>query len=63
MHFEAMELKICEGCGSLWVRCAALMNVYCGPCAGKFAQFPRANAERRSGRKRKVHYAIQGGVQ
>jgi predicted amidophosphoribosyltransferase len=63
MHFQAMELKICEGCGNLWVRRAAGLDVYCKRCASKFAHYPLAGADRRAGRKRKPLYAIQGGVQ
>ena len=62
MHFVAMELKICEGCGALWVRRAAVTDVYCSHCTKKFAQFPLAGAERRAGRKRKILFAVQGGV-
>lgn len=63
MHFESMELKICEGCGNIWIRQAARLTVYCGRCESKLADFPLVGAAGRPGRKRKSVHLAQGGVQ
>ena len=63
MHFQTMQLKICEGCGNLWVRQAARLTVYCGRCERKLAEYPLAGAARRPGRKRKSVHAVQGRIQ
>jgi len=62
-RFEAMQLKVCEGCGALWLRSRAGIEVYCRGCAQKLAGFPAAGADRRPGRKRKIAPTIYGGVQ
>jgi hypothetical protein len=63
MRFESLQLKVCEGCGSLWFRSHAVMQVYCGSCARKLSRYPLVPAEGRPGRKRKLMAAMQGGVQ
>ena len=40
-----IDLKVCEGCGALWVRAQAgstPAGVYCRRCAGRLSSFPRA---------------------
>lgn len=61
MDIEVMELKVCEGCGNLWVRCRAIGKVYCLGCAIKLADYPQVGAARRPGRKRKLTHATRGG--
>jgi hypothetical protein len=34
-----VELKVCEGCGSLWLR-AVCEGVYCKGCALTLSEFP-----------------------
>ena len=63
MTFESMQLKICEGCGSLWVRSFFWPEVYCSSCAVKLAAFPKVGIARRPGRKRKLIPATQGDAQ
>lgn len=48
-----MELKVCEACGTLWLR-ANGAGVYCRGCVSVFADFPTTHASRRRGRKRKT---------
>ena len=62
MTFESMNLKVCEGCGNLWVRSAFLPNVYCSNCAELLTHFPKVGIDRRPGRKRKLLPAAQGGA-
>jgi hypothetical protein len=62
MDIEVRELKVCEGCGNLWVRCRNIGRVYCVGCAIKLADYPQVGAARRSGRKRKLTHGMQGGV-
>ena len=49
-----VELKVCEGCGTLWFRAKAMENgagVYCHACSERLAEFPAVRRSRR-GRKR-----------
>ena len=60
-----MELKVCEGCGALWlrslesasgggVRTRAEAGVYCRHCAAVFADFPNPRGRSRRGRRPRV---------
>lgn len=49
---QAMELKVCEACGSLWVRRAG-HGTYCRPCAVWLSDFPAPRSLNRGGRPRK----------
>lgn len=42
-----VELKVCEGCGALWIRTGCSMTVYCRRCAGQLAEFPAPRRLRR----------------
>ena len=46
----AVELKVCEACGGLWVR-AQNDGVYCRRCALWLAEFPAPKGRSRRGRK------------
>lgn len=63
MMIEAMQLKICEGCGRLWCRAAATREVYCAGCVDKLSDYPLAGMERRPGRKRRRLLVAQAGAQ
>ena len=63
MNIEAMQLKICEGCGRLWCRRSLAREVYCATCAEKLSHYPLAGTDRRPGRKRRVLQLTQAGVQ
>jgi hypothetical protein len=43
-----VQLKICEGCGSLFYRTEG--NVYCRCCDVKFKDFPSPESRKRPGR-------------
>ena len=63
MNDLRMELKVCEGCGALWVRTGATAGVYCRSCAGRLSQFPAPKSRRVS--KIRVRHGAQsssGGV-
>jgi hypothetical protein len=47
-----VELKICEGCGALWLRSAGY-GIYCHGCAQRLSDFPVPLMQFRRGRKRK----------
>jgi hypothetical protein len=53
MAYREMSLKVCEGCGTLWVREARGKGVYCRPCAGILRHFPDPTTRIRTGRKQK----------
>ena len=41
-----MDLKVCEGCGALWLRAGVLSGVYCRGCRATLAEFPVARGRR-----------------
>jgi len=47
-----VNLKICEGCGALWLRAEAAGGVYCSHCAPVLAEFPSVSVCRRAGLSR-----------
>lgn len=51
---EQVQLKVCEGCGVLWVRPMMLRGVYCARCYGKLRAFPKVADLRKRGPKRQV---------
>ncbi len=54
--FERVTLKVCEGCGTLWVR-RGVAGVYCEPCARLLEQFPDPRTRLRPGRPKKARSA------
>ncbi len=53
MNYLRLDLKVCEGCGALWMRPETTAGVYCRSCATKLAEFP-APRRRKSTRVRPV---------
>jgi hypothetical protein len=47
-----VQLKICEGCGCLWLR-AENQGVYCCNCQVKLKDFPAPETRKRRGRPRR----------
>jgi len=45
-----MDLKICEGCGALWLRAGVVGGVYCSRCVRVLAEFPAVRRGRRPSR-------------
>ena len=64
MKFVKMQLKVCEGCGALWVR-SLVCGVYCQRCAVLLSDFPSPQTRRRRGRPvktmRELAFASQAG--
>jgi hypothetical protein len=61
--YMVLNLKVCEGCGGLWLRIQELNEVYCAVCAEKLRAFPRRKT--RSGRPRRRPHpaaAVKGGA-
>lgn len=56
MNELRMELKVCEGCGVLWLRGGQAGQIYCKGCAAKLSEFPAALGRRlpRGPRRRRV---------
>ena len=42
MNDLRMELKVCEGCGALWLRTGIADGTYCRTCRGRLGQLPAA---------------------
>ena len=68
MTYLRLVLKVCEGCGSLWLRSTQGLNVYCAACTDRLKDFPDPKTRRRLGRPRKHCNedrigVIAGGVQ
>ncbi len=45
-----VQLKVCEGCGTLWVR-SVVGGVYCRRCALMLSEFPTPSSRKRRGRR------------
>jgi len=45
-----VQLKVCEGCGSLWFRIQNERSVYCRTCEEKLRDFPAPDTRKRRGR-------------
>ena len=58
MKGVCMNLKVCEGCGALWLR-APGAGVYCMRCAAIFAEFPNPRGQSRRGRRPRVAVVLR----
>jgi len=54
MKYLRLELKVCEGCGALWLRKAVLGGVYCAPCSHYLVNFPAPRPKHAGGRPRSL---------
>ena len=54
MNYLRIDLKVCEGCGVLWLRKAMVEGKYCLECTGRLAEFPAPRAKHAGGRKRRL---------
>jgi uncharacterized Zn finger protein (UPF0148 family) len=45
-----VQLKVCEGCGCLWLRAQNQGSVYCNRCETKLRDFPEPESRKRRGR-------------
>jgi hypothetical protein len=41
MNHLCMDLKVCEGCGGLWIRAGVAEGVYCRRCVARLAELPQ----------------------
>ena len=57
MNRSYLHLKICEGCGRLWLRSHTITAVYCRLCTLLFADFPAPHSRRLKGRPCKAKHA------
>jgi uncharacterized Zn finger protein (UPF0148 family) len=46
-----VQLKICEGCGSLFYRAQTEGTIYCRGCEEKLKEFPSPESRKRRGRR------------
>jgi hypothetical protein len=46
-----MDLKVCEGCGALWLRMDGVCSVYCRGCARQVSDFPAPRPRHAGGRR------------
>jgi hypothetical protein len=53
MNYLRMDLKVCEGCGALWLR-TEVGGVYCRGCAQRLSEFPAPRMRHPGGRKRRL---------
>lgn len=51
MNCLRVELKICEGCGVLWLRTGVGDGVYCHKCVFQLSEFPAARGKHAGGRR------------
>jgi hypothetical protein len=52
MNYVHLELKVCEGCGMLWLRLNKIDGNYCTGCVVRLASFPTSAGKRGGGRPR-----------
>ena len=52
MKHLRVDLKICEGCGALWLRALRLESVYCRACSCRFADYPVHNPQKFRNKRR-----------
>ena len=52
MNYLHVELKVCEGCGVLWLRMGKENGAYCTTCVVRLAEFPPAKGKHAGGRPR-----------
>ena len=64
-----LDLKICEGCGALWLRATEVGGVHCVRCTRILAEFPQPRTRRSSTMRQRPHRArrpagaeMQGGT-
>lgn len=50
MKYLRLELKVCEGCGALWLRTGVWDGVYCSLCALQLSDFPLPKGKHAGGR-------------
>lgn len=53
MTYASVTLKVCEGCGTLWIRRQEGVGVYCAPCVDVLQHFPDPKTRLRPGRPKK----------
>lgn len=53
MKYLRLDLKICEGCGALWLRTGIEAGVYCRLCSARLLQFPPSKGRHPGGRPRR----------
>lgn len=69
MGYLRVDLKVCEGCGALWIRNGLDAGVYCRGCAARLKEFPaprrrRSTRVREAGQRRRMGCAeAKGGAQ
>jgi hypothetical protein len=47
-----LELKVCEGCGGLWVRRQGRSNPYCVGCSERLTDFPKRSRRPKAAARR-----------
>ncbi len=45
--YMLLNLKVCEGCGSLWLRVQEFNDVYCSVCRERLREFPKPRKTRK----------------
>ncbi len=56
-----VQLKYCERCGGLWLRCPEDEGSYCDNCRAAMAGWPRVG--RRGQRRESLNHRVQRGAQ
>lgn len=58
MSHSCLHLKICEGCGRLWLRDHTANDVYCRQCNVHFSDFPVPRSRRPKGRPKREKFLL-----
>jgi hypothetical protein len=64
MNYLRMDIKVCEGCGALWLRAQTADGIYCKTCRARLSALPAAKGRRRplGPRKPRLAALANGGA-
>ena len=62
MNDLRMDLKVCEGCGALWLRAGIAAGVYCRVCSRRLAEYPAPKGRRIARPRRPRHVAAAAAL-
>ncbi len=63
MNYLRIEMKVCEGCGALWLRQVSIGGPYCAACARHLVGVPQPRPTHRGGRPRRTGQVSQRSQQ
>ena len=62
MNHLRLELKVCEGCGALWLRAETASGVHCTRCIRTLREFPPVRKRRTTPSGVSAQHATSGRI-